>query len=332
SINGGELIQNPSDIDNITEANLDIQYTVSLSHPIPNIFFSTNGSLPPFIPDLDEPSDGSEPYLDWLNWILEQDDIPQVITTSYGENEQTVPLTYRNVTCNLFAQLGARGTSVIFSAGDSGPGWSCRSNDGNNTTKFLSQFPAACPWVTSVGGTMNVEPEQAAYFSSGGFSETWPAPEYQKAALATYFSEHEDAWKPWSEYFVHGGRGFPDVAAQGNNYHVILEGTDYLEVGTSASAPTFAAVVSLLNDDRLAKGLTPLGFLNPWLYSTAAAAGAFNDITEGRSTGCGGEGWGVAIAGNPAIIPGAGWDAVTGWDPVTGLGTPDFEKLRETYN
>ncbi|KAL7266360.1 hypothetical protein RUND412_011095, partial [Rhizina undulata] len=328
SINGGELIQKPSDIINAAEANLDIQYTVSLSHPIPNIFFSTAGS-PPFISDLDVVTDTNEPYLEWLNWILEQDDIPQVITTSYGESEQSVPLKYRKVTCNLFAQLGARGTSVIFSSGDSGPGWSCRSNDGMNTTKFLAQYPATCPWVTSVGATVNVEPEQAVYFSSGGFSETWPAPAYQRAALATYFSEHEAAWKPWSDYFVHGGRGFPDVATQGYEYHVILNGTDYLISGTSASSPTFAAVVSLLNDDRLAQGLKPLGFLNPWLYSTAA--GAFTDITKGRSTGCNGKAWGVAIAGNPAIITGAGWDAVPGWDPVTGLGTPDFEKLRATY-
>jgi tripeptidyl-peptidase-1 len=32
------------------EANLDIQYTVGLSYPTKNIFYSTAGS-PPFIPD-----------------------------------------------------------------------------------------------------------------------------------------------------------------------------------------------------------------------------------------------------------------------------------------
>jgi len=36
--------------------------------------------------------------------------------------------------------------------------------------------------------------------------------------------------------------------------------------GTSASAPIFAGVVTLLNDARLNAGKSPLGFLNPMLY------------------------------------------------------------------
>ena len=50
----------------------------------------------------------------------------------------------------MFAQLGARGVSVIFSSGDGGVGTACLSNDGKNTTEFQPQFPAACPFVTSV--------------------------------------------------------------------------------------------------------------------------------------------------------------------------------------
>ncbi|KAH0610755.1 uncharacterized protein H6S33_011182 [Morchella sextelata] len=327
SVNGGLAIQNSSNLDGIAEANLDIQYTVSLSYPTQNIYYSTGGR-PPYIPDLDVVTNDSEPYLDWLNWILDQPDIPQTITTSYGESEQTVPLSYRHTVCNLFAQLGARGVSVLFSSGDAGPGWSCRSNDGKNTTKFLPSFPASCPWVTSVGGTKNINPEEAVYFSSGGFSETWPVPSYQEKAVSAYFENNPDSWKPWEQYFVKGGRGFPDVAAQGFNYRVILNGTVNLIGGTSASSPAFAGLVSLLNDDRIANGKPPLGFLNPWLYSDKVAE-TFNDITHGRSTGCNGKIWGQPIAGNPAVVPGAGWDAVPGWDPVTGLGTPNFERMRQ---
>lgn len=36
--------------------------------------------------------------------------------------------------------------------------------------------------------------------------------------------------------------------------------------GTSASSPTFAAVIALLNDARFAVGKPPLGFVNLWLY------------------------------------------------------------------
>lgn len=181
--------------------------------------------------------------------------------------------------------------------------------------------------MTAVGGTQYVKPEQAVRFSSGGFSETWPVPSYQEAAIAQYFAENPESWEPWSQYFVMGGRGIPDVAMQGCNYQVVLNGRVHLVNGTSASAPAFAALVSLLNDDRIACGKPPLGFLNPWLYSTSVSR-TFTDITEGRSIGCTGMTWGRPIAGNPSIVPGAGWDAVPGWDPVTGLGTPDFNALR----
>ena len=205
----------------------------------------------------------SEPYLEFLEHLLDLEELPAVLSTSYGESEQTVPLTYRRTVCDLFGRLGARGVSVIFSSGDAGPGWSCLSNDGKNTTKFLPVFPAACPWVTSVGSTEYVNPEVAKDFSSGGFSETWPQPEYQKSAVTTYLRDHPDAWEPWKKYFNVSGRGFPDVAAQGSNYQVFLNGQIHLVSGTSASAPTFAGIIALVNDYRISRGKKQLGFLNP---------------------------------------------------------------------
>ena len=50
---------------------------------------STGGS-PPFDPDSNTPTNTNEPYLDWLNFVLAQDSIPQTFTTSYGDDEQTV--------------------------------------------------------------------------------------------------------------------------------------------------------------------------------------------------------------------------------------------------
>jgi tripeptidyl-peptidase I len=69
--------------------------------------------------------------LDWLNFILDQETIPQTISTSYGDDEQTVPPDYAESVCNLFAQLGTIGVSVLFSSGDSGVGGgSCLMNGG----------------------------------------------------------------------------------------------------------------------------------------------------------------------------------------------------------
>ena len=127
----------------------------------------------------------------------------------------------------------------------------------------------------------------------------------------------------WDGLYNRHGRGFPDVAAQGVRYHVFSGNKDILVSGTSASAPMFAALVSLLNNARLVQGRPPLGFLNPWLYG--AGKGGFVDIVHGGSTGCTGN---DTYSHLPTpFVPYAGWNATPGWDPVTGLGTPDFEKL-----
>ena len=56
---------------------------------------------------------------------------------------QANPWLDANQTCSLFAQLGARGVSVLFSSGDTGVGSACQTNDGKNTTRFLPTFPGA---------------------------------------------------------------------------------------------------------------------------------------------------------------------------------------------
>lgn len=122
-----------------------------IAYPTRFTSYSTGGS-PPFNPDANEPTNTNEPYLTWLDYILKQKDIPNVISTSYGDDEQTVPLDYATRVCQEFAQLGAKGVTILFSAGDSGVGadGKCVSNDGKNTPKFLPAFPASCPYVTTV--------------------------------------------------------------------------------------------------------------------------------------------------------------------------------------
>ncbi|KAF2726224.1 subtilisin-like protein [Polychaeton citri CBS 116435] len=321
SINGGKLDQNYEG--DSGEANLDVQYILSTGYPVPIHAYSTAG-LGPLKPDLDQPEGPgqNEPYLDFLQYILAQPDheLPHTLSTSYGEDEQSVPLRYRKKVCNLFGQLGARGVSVIFSSGDTGVGSACQTNDGKNTTRFLPIFPAACPYVTSVGATHNVEPERAIYFSSGGFSDTWKRPAYQEKAVREYLEILGDRWE--GLYNPHG-RGFPDVAAQGYHFHVIDQGSESLISGTSASAPTFAGVVSLLNGARVQAGKKPLGFLNPWIYS--AGYKGLNDVVDGGATGC--TGTDIYSGLDAPYVPYASWNATKGWDPVTGYGTPDFGKL-----
>ncbi|EER26286.1 Tripeptidyl-peptidase I precursor, putative [Coccidioides posadasii C735 delta SOWgp] len=323
SINGGRNDQNSSL--NSIEASLDVDYAIGLSGA-KSVYYTTAGRGP-LIPDLDQPhanESSNEPYLDQLHYLLSlpDDQLPSVLSTSYGENEQSVPKKYTDMTCNLFARLGARGVSVIFSSGDTGVGSACQTNDGKNTTRFLPVFPAACPFVTSVGATHNINPERAIFFSSGGFSDRYRRPWYQEHAVGHYLRRLGSRWEG---LYNPAGRGFPDVAAQGLNFSVVDHDRVIGVSGTSASAPVFAAIVANLNSIRQEKGKPVLGFLNPFLYTVGRFG--FTDIVHGGSTGCTGK---DMYSGLPTpFVPYASWNATKGWDPVTGLGTPNFEVLKK---
>jgi tripeptidyl-peptidase I len=297
------------DADLNVEGNLDAQQILGISWPTPLKSFSTGGS-PPFVPDINTPTDTNEPYLTWVNYALAQDDLPQVISSSYGDDEQTVPYSYASRVCSDFAQLGARGISLLVSSGDAGVGsdGTCYSNDNSSTYQFLPAFPAGCPWVTTVGGTANFNPETAVtrFASGGGFSNYFATPDYQSAVVKAYVASLNGTY---DGLYSKSGRGYPDVAAQGNHDALVWDGQISTVGGTSASSPTFAAVLTLVNDALIAAGKSPLGFLNPWLYSEGYKA--LTDITIGSSYGC-----------NTSGFP-----AQAGWDAVTGFGTPNFGEL-----
>lgn len=320
---GGLNLQNSTE--DSVEANLDIQYTAGLVGPsIKTEFYSTAGRGS-HIPDLDQPSatdNENEPYMEFFTYLLglENDKLPSVLSTSYGESEQSVGAPYANKVCDMIGQLGTRGVSVIFSSGDTGPGSACQTNDGKNTTRFSPIFPASCPYVTSVGGTFNIQPERAVYFSSGGFSDFWARPAYQEKAVTDYLTRLGDKW---DGLYNSSGRGFPDIAAQGLAFRVVDKGVTKPVGGTSASAPVIASIIALLNNARLASGMPVMGFLNPWIYQVGYQG--LNDIVDGGSEGCTGR----SIYSNlpSPRVPYASWNATEAWDPVTGYGTPDFEKL-----
>ncbi|KAI0080805.1 tripeptidyl peptidase A [Panus rudis PR-1116 ss-1] len=316
SVNGG--LNNQSSEEAGAEANLDVQFAFGLAFPIPGTFYSTAGR-PPFKPSVGTPTNTNEPYTDWLDFVLSHPNPPQTISTSYADEEQTVPLSFAKRACNGFAQLGARGVTLTFSSGDGGVGdgdpdpatSQCLTNDGRNATEFLPLFPPSCPFVTSVGGTIFV-PETAVDFSGGGFSNVFPRPLYQEAAVSKYLK----ALAPgtYAGLFNPKGRAIPDVAAQGRFFRIFLSGVPRSIGGTSASAPTFAGIVSLLNDARIRNKQPTLGFLNPLIYTIGALfPEGFNDITTGNNPGC----------GTP------GFNATKGWDPVTGFGTPNFGELKK---
>ena len=219
-------------------------------------------------------------------------------------------------------------------------------------------WPASSPWVTSVGATRfvgqtagNEEMATDQFGSGGGFSSTFnqsPNAKWQSKDVANYLNVvPKGAPFPPSKSFNVLGRATPDVSALGEGFQVLQNGKVLAVGGTSASAPTFAAIVSLLNEHQLQQGKKPLGFLNPFIY---ANQDAFTDITKG--TNAIGRGTGpIKCVTNWTVLfffflflnfaharffflnilfsfgSRYGFNATTGWDPATGVGTPLFSKL-----
>ncbi|KAF8263761.1 peptidase S8/S53 domain-containing protein [Lactarius quietus] len=243
-----------------------------------------------------------------------EEDVPKTISTSYGDFEQDFPPEYATAFCEIYAQLGARGVSVLFPSGNEGVGKGTCLPEDSDGVRFIPEFPASCPYVTSV----------AAEISGGGFSNYFGRPLYQDEAVPEFLKQL--GGHP-------GGRGIPDISAQSLNFLYIIHNEVLKANGTSFATPvlpltlrsasgiqlitngqTAAGIISLLNDYLLSTDRPPLGFLNPLLYGPLRLA--MNDITYGSNPGC----------NTP------GFDAIPGWDPVTGLGTPDFLKLQALRN
>lgn len=258
-----------------------------------------------------------------------------VISTSYGYNEADLSAAYETRQCNEYMKLGLAGVTFLYSSGDYGvagnSGQCCTKakcaggtyNSGTTGT-FNPAFPATCPYVTAVGATQikpntavtATAPEEACQtviYSGGGFSNVFAMPSYQSSAVATYFTSHKPTYTATQYNNSQTVRGYPDVAANGANYVVAVEGSLSLIYGTSASAPTFGAIITLINEQRISAGKSAVGFINPTIYANPSA---FTDIVTGGNQGCGT----------------AGFTAVAGWDPVTGLGTPNYTKLLAVFS
>ena len=275
------------------EAMLDAEYMSSLGDSVATEFWYFAGRAP------DNPD--NEPFLKWLTLLASTSNAPTVFSTSYGEDEDSVSAAYAERINTEFMKAGARGISLLFASGDGGAHGQtpCRSGG------FMAQFPAASPYVTSVGGTTG-SPEEAVGLSGGGFSNRYGTAPWQREAVAGYLRSSR---LPDSSLFNASGRGFPDLAAQATGYAVVAVHVPTPVDGTSCASPTAGGIVALLNDIRLAAGKSPLGFLNPFLYQHP---NAFNDIVSGSNGGCKLD---------------RGFYAEKGWDAVTGLGTPDYGKL-----
>ncbi|KAE9388974.1 family S53 protease-like protein [Gymnopus androsaceus JB14] len=292
STDGGINTQKASDAG--TEANLDIQYTTApnqvLRQKSPFEFLSVGGD------------DFGTSLLDTTTFLDGVATPPSVMTTSYADNEADFGISMATYVTATWRWVH-RGISVMFASGDGGVRGGHDSLSVCDDNTFMPVFPGTCPFVTAVGSTQGFGPEKAINFTGGGFSNFFPL-------LASFLKTIPS---DFAGTFNKSGRAYPDASVQGWNFEIVSGGEVGLVGGTSASSPTFAAIIALINDRLIAAGKPVLGFLNPFIYSTASTA--FTDITIGHNSGF------VCPASSVAF------DAAVGWDALTGFGTPIFSEI-----
>ena len=215
-----------------------------------------------------------------------------VVSISYGGQEADLPASYQQRQCYEYMKLGMQGVSLVIASGDlgvAGPAGDDNANGclGPGGKIFSPDFPATCPYVTTVGATVlppggNVNKDQEVavtrYPSGGGFSNIYNIPSYQSTAVSNYFktagtqypyysSTNNNSFGANGGIYNINGRGYPDVSAIGDNVIVFWKGSPTLIGGTSASAPVFASILNRINEERIAVGKKPVGFVNPTLVS-----------------------------------------------------------------
>ncbi|KAL8707507.1 MAG: hypothetical protein Q9220_007497 [cf. Caloplaca sp. 1 TL-2023] len=348
AVNGGYLQRNFTGPNQNLEPNLDFEYTMALTSPQEVTNVQVAGNLYDMLAAFDRyycgstsPGDEKYPKLyppgcNATTCDCGSTSPPKVLSISWGWTEAGFTPNYLQRQCLEFLKLGLMGTTVVASVSDDGTasdrGDFCIDDETGNGAggKFSPLFPSSCPWVTAVGGTQMLPPNnprtlgettnetawresqtQRTLSSGGGFSNVFLAPPYQLPNIVAYKSIEQEHLDGIRSRFNSTGRGFPDVALRADNYLVVSNGNWSFVSGTSASNPVFASIITLINSERMHAGKGSLGFINPVLYGNPDI---LNDIVTGTNQGCGVD---------------QAFRATRGWDAVTGLGSPNYERMRQ---
>jgi len=275
----------------------------------------------------------SQDVFESLQYAIDQN-LGTVISVSYGGCETGNPSSFRAVA----QQANAQGITWMNAAGDSGAAGCDSDSVASATHGPAVTFPANIPEVTGVGGTEFSETGTAVWGTNGANlgsatsyipEKVWNDTPIDLTLAASGGGASTVFAKPWWQAGPgvpnDSARDVPDVAlaasADHDGYLMYAQGGYSVVGGTSASSPSFAGIVTLLNQYVVAKGIQAkpgLGNINPNLYSLAqTTAGVFHDITAGNNIV-------PCKPGTTGCATGSfGYSAGPGYDLASGLGSVD---------
>jgi pseudomonalisin len=288
-----------------------------------------------------------------------------IISLSFAECESMATMATTLQTDLLFQQAAAQGQTVFVASGDSGAAMCDTQNAAPPATQTLGvNYLCASGAVTCVGGTELVDPTPATFWDATGTVKgyipegAWNEPTTTTGTQAASTGGGTSmfiAMPPYQFGLAAAGvtgRLVPDIAfsaaahdgyfgclaALGGSCALASNGTFNYEFfnGTSASTPSMAAIMALLDQ---AAGANQ-GAANVRIYQLAQAAAtnhAFHDVTLASS--------GMATCNlatpstcnnstpSPVGLTGgqAGFAVATGYDQVTGWGSLDVASFATSW-
>ena len=351
--NNPQIVLNGADpgiisADEETEADLDVEWSGAVA----------KGATVKFVVSK---STRSTDGVDLSNQYIVNNNLASVMSLSFGACEPQLGTAGNAFYNSLWSQAAAQGISVFVAAGDSGSA-GCDvpvtyDSKGNNITQPASgglavNGLASTPYNVAVGGTefsdapgswttgmdahhasaIGPIPEvvwqessyttpgasaNSLYAGSGGVSSVYATPVWQTGLGV-----------PSVDPFTASGhhRYLPDVsltAAGHDGYIIEQEGGLYVVGGTSASSPSFAGIMAIIDQHTGMRNGNP----NSRFYPLAAQASAvFHDVTTGtNAVPCTGGSSGCSSKSGIGHMN--GYIAGVGYDLATGLGSVDAYNL-----
>jgi subtilase family serine protease len=197
----------------------------------------------------------------------------------------------------ILMEFAAQGQTLFVATGDDGSA---------SVASYV--WPSDDPLVVGVGGTdITTNGAGGSWKSETGWSGSAGMPSKNKVPIPTY--QQLPGVVTSTNHASKKLRNIPDVAAEANtNQFSCYDGGCYGgNGGTSYAAPVWAGFLALVNQQAVAMGKSPVGFINPAVYAIGTGSSYTSDFHDQIS------------GSNGKYSAVKNFDLVTGWGSPTGV-------------